>query len=601
MLKIFKYLRKIDYLFILFIITFVVIQVWLELTMPDYTQKLTTLVSEVIQNNKLKEMGLTDELKEISMNDVWFNGGMMILCAFGAMVSAFVCGFFSSRVASSLSKNLRDNLFLKVNGFSQKEINQFSTPSLITRTTNDVVQIQNFFAMGLQLMLRAPIMAIWAVFKITFTNVKWTLAAIIAVSVIIIFATLIMAFGISKFRNIQKLTDDLNDKTRENISGVRVIRAFNATDYQTKKFEDVNNKTYKNNMQVSILTSFMTPVMMLVMNGLTLSIYWIGAFLIKESPENASVLLGEMTAFASYSMQIVMSFMMLVFLFIILPRTVVSAKRINEVLDKNTSITDGNYIDDTNLNDGVSIEFKNVSFSYGDEEKYSLIDLNFEIEKGKTTAIIGPTGSGKTTIVNLISRLYDATKGEILVNGINVKDYKINDLESKIAVASQKAMMLKGTIKDNICYGDDSNKTEEEKEESLNKAIRVSQSNFIFDDSLGTLKEVSQGGTNFSGGQKQRLSIARTLYKDSSVMIFDDTFSALDFKTDMLVRKGINDEYKNKTVIIIAQRIGTVKNADKIIVLNDGRIDSIGTHDELIKNSELYKDIALSQLEKEEL
>ena len=601
MLKIFKYLRKIDYLFILFIITFVVIQVWLELTMPDYTQKLTTLVSEVIQNNKLKEMGLTDELKEISMNDVWFNGGMMILCAFGAMISAFVCGFFSSRVASSLSKNLRDNLFLKVNGFSQKEINQFSTPSLITRTTNDVVQIQNFFAMGLQLMLRAPIMAIWAVFKITFTNVKWTLAAIIAVSVIIIFATLIMAFGISKFRNIQKLTDDLNDKTRENISGVRVIRAFNATDYQTKKFEDVNNKTYKNNMQVSILTSFMNPVMMLVMNGLTLSIYWIGAFLIKESPENASVLLGEMTAFASYSMQIVMSFMMLVFLFIILPRTVVSAKRINEVLDKNTSITDGNYIDDTNLNDGVSIEFKNVSFSYGDEDKYSLIDLNFEIEKGKTTAIIGPTGSGKTTIVNLISRLYDATKGEILVNGINVKDYKINDLESKIAVASQKAMMLKGTIKDNICYGDDSNKTEEEKEESLNKAIRVSQSNFIFDDSLGTAKEVSQGGTNFSGGQKQRLSIARTLYKDSSVMIFDDTFSALDFKTDMLVRKGINDEYKNKTVIIIAQRIGTVKNADKIIVLNDGRIDSIGTHDELIKNSELYKDIALSQLEKEEL
>ena len=601
MLKIFKYLRKIDYLFILFIITFVVIQVWLELTMPDYTQKLTTLVSEVIQNNKLKEMGLTDELKEISMNDVWFNGGMMILCAFGAMISAFVCGFFSSRVASSLSKNLRDNLFLKVNVFSQKEINQFSTPSLITRTTNDVVQIQNFFAMGLQLMLRAPIMAIWAVFKITFTNVKWTLAAIIAVSVIIIFATLIMAFGISKFRKIQKLTDDLNDKTRENISGVRVIRAFNATDYQTKKFEDVNNKTYKNNMQVSILTSFMNPVMMLVMNGLTLSIYWIGAFLIKESPENASVLLGEMTAFASYSMQIVMSFMMLVFLFIILPRTVVSAKRINEVLDKKTSITDGNYIDDNNLNDGVSIEFKNVSFSYGDEEKYSLIDLNFEIEKGKTTAIIGPTGSGKTTIVNLISRLYDATKGEILVNGINVKDYKINDLESKIAVASQKAMMLKGTIKDNICYGDDSNKTEEEKEESLNKAIRVSQSNFIFDDSLGTSKEVSQGGTNFSGGQKQRLSIARTLYKDSSVMIFDDTFSALDFKTDMLVRKGINDEYKNKTVIIIAQRIGTVKNADKIIVLNDGRIDSIGTHDELIKNSELYKDIALSQLEKEEL
>ena len=600
MLKLFKYLSKKDLIFMLFIVAFVVAQVALELTMPDFTQKLTTLVSDVIQNNKLRSAGLTEEIVEVSMNDVWFNGGMMILCAFGAMLSSFACGFFSSRVASSLSRNLRNQLFLKVNGFSQTEINKFSTPSLITRTTNDVVQIQNFFAMGLQLLLRAPIMAIWAVVKITFTNVRWTVAAVIAVGVILVFATVIMIFGISRFRKIQKLTDDLNDKTRENISGVRVIRAFNAEEYQTKKFEDVNTKTYKNNTQVAVLTSFMNPVMTLVMNGLTLAIYWIGAYLIKETPENTSLLLGEMTAFASYAMQIVMSFMVLVFLFIILPRTVVSANRINEVLDQEITIKDGNYIDNNSNNNGSSIVFNNVSFSYTNDDKYNVSDLSFEIEKGKTTAIIGPTGSGKTTIVNLLSRMYDVTKGEILIDGINVKDYKINDLESKIAIASQKAMMLKGTVLDNITYGD-SDSNIELRNKKLDKALKVSQSNFIIEDQKGLEKEVAQGGTNFSGGQKQRLSIARTLYKDSNILVFDDTFSALDFKTDMLVRKGINDEYKDKTIIIIAQRIGTIKNADKIIVLNDGKIDSIGTHEELINKSELYKDIALSQLEKEEL
>ncbi len=600
MLKLFKYLSKKDLIFMLCIVAFVVAQVALELTMPDFTQKLTTLVSDVIQNNKLRSAGLTLEIVEVSMNDVWFNGGMMILCAFGAMLSSFACGFFSSRVASSLSRNLRNQLFLKVNGFSQAEINKFSTPSLITRTTNDVVQIQNFFAMGLQLLLRAPIMAIWAVVKITFTNVRWTVAAVIAVGVILVFATVIMIFGISRFRKIQKLTDDLNDKTRENISGVRVIRAFNAEEYQTKKFEDVNTKTYKNNTQVAVLTSFMNPVMTLVMNGLTLAIYWIGAYLIKETPENTSLLLGEMTAFASYAMQIVMSFMVLVFLFIILPRTVVSANRINEVLDQEITIKDGNYIDNNSNNNGSSIVFNNVSFSYTNDDKYNVSDLSFEIEKGKTTAIIGPTGSGKTTIVNLLSRMYDVTKGEILIDGINVKDYKINDLESKIAIASQKAMMLKGTVLDNITYGD-SDSNIELRNKKIDKALKVSQSNFIIEDQKGLEKEVAQGGTNFSGGQKQRLSIARTLYKNSNILVFDDTFSALDFKTDMLVRKGINDEYKDKSIIIIAQRIGTIKNADKIIVLNDGKIDSIGTHEELINKSELYKDIALSQLEKEEL
>jgi ATP-binding cassette subfamily B protein len=307
-----------------------------------------------------------------------------------------------------------------------------------------------------------------------------------------------------------------------------------------------------------------------------------------------------MTAFASYAMQIVMSFMVLVFLFIILPRTVVSANRINEVLDQEITIKDGNYIDNNSNNNGSSIVFNNVSFSYTNDDKYNVSDLSFEIEKGKTTAIIGPTGSGKTTIVNLLSRMYDVTKGEILIDGINVKDYKINDLESKIAIASQKAMMLKGTVLDNITYGD-SDSNIELRNKKIDKALKVSQSNFIIEDQKGLEKEVAQGGTNFSGGQKQRLSIARTLYKNSNILVFDDTFSALDFKTDMLVRKGINDEYKDKTIIIIAQRIGTIKNADKIIVLNDGKIDSIGTHEELINKSELYKDIALSQLEKEEL
>ena len=550
-----------------------------------YTQQLTKIISTAQASGS-----------EINMADVWFNGGMMALCALGSMVSAFICGFLSARVAASLSRNVRKALFFKVNDFSQKEINDFSTPSLITRTTNDVVQLQNFFSMGFQLMLKAPIMALWAILKISTTNMSWTLAAIIAVGIMLIFSIIVIIFGISRFRKIQTLTDELNDRTRENVSGVRVIRAFNAESYQTDKFEKVNSNVYKNNMEVNLLTGMLNPVLTLVMNGLTLSIFWIGAYLINDATstiERAN-LMGEMTAFSSYDMQIVMSFMMLVFLFIILPRTFVSARRINEVLDKDISIVDGNNEVKTS---GGNIEFKNVSFSYNGDDKYSVKNLSFEIEKGKTTAIIGPTGSGKTTIVNLISRLYDVTSGEIIVDGINIRDYKIEDLENKISIASQKAMLIKGDIKSNITYGNKG----EINQKRLNKAIEVSQSSFIMQDEKGLDKEVAQGGSNFSGGQKQRLSIARSLYKDADILIFDDTFSALDYKTDMLVRKGIKEEFSDKTVIIIAQRIGTIKNADKIIVLNEGAVDSIGTHDTLLETSSLYKEIALSQLEKEEL
>ena len=585
MLKLLKYLSKRNLLQLFFIAVFVVCQVWLELTMPDYTQQLTKIISTAQANGT-----------DINMADVWFNGGMMILCALGSMVSAFICGFLSARVAAALSRNVRKALFFKVNDFSQKEINDFSTPSLITRTTNDVVQLQNFFSMGFQLMLKAPIMALWAILKISTTNMSWTLAAIIAVAIMLLFSIIVIIFGISRFRKIQTLTDELNDRTRENVSGVRVIRAFNAEQYQTKKFESVNSNVYKNNMEVNILTGMLNPILTLVMNGLTLSIFWIGAYLINDSTstlERAN-LMGEMTAFSSYAMQIVMSFMMLVFLFIILPRTVVSAKRINEVLDKEITIKDGK---NETLVKGGNIEFKNVSFSYNGDDKYSLKNLSFEIEKGKTTAIIGPTGSGKTTIVNLLARLYDTSSGDILVDGINVRDYKIDDLENKISIASQKAMLIKGDIRSNITYGSKGDIDLDK----LNLAINVSQSEFILNDEKGLDKEVSQGGSNFSGGQKQRLSIARALYKDSDILVFDDTFSALDYKTDMLVRKGINENYKDKTVIIIAQRIGTIKNADKIIVLNEGMVDSIGTHESLLETSSLYKEIALSQLEKEEL
>ncbi len=591
MLHLFKYLRKKDWIYMLIALVLIVIQVALELTIPDYTKQLTIIVQSGAN----------------SMDEVWKNGGLMLLCALGSLICAVICSYFISKVASSFSKNLRENLFNKITNFSNSEMNNFSTPSLITRTTNDVMQMQNFMAIGVQMLFKAPIMAIWAICKVAKTDIRWTTATIICICIIVICVAILVAICLPRFRKIQKLTDELNDVTRENVTGVRVVRAFNAENYQEKKFEKVNDEITKTSLFSNKAMGLMSPIMNVCMNGLTLAIYWIGALLINEisiADYSGNIkdfvlakadVIANMTVFTSYAMQIVMSFMLLIVVFIILPRTIISGNRIWEVLKTNPSINDG--INDVTTNQIGTIEFKNVSFAYSAESEASIKNISFKVNKGETLAIIGATGSGKTSIINLIPRFYDATAGEVFVDGINVKDYKIKELRNKIAIASQKAALFKGTIKDNIVYGS-KNKINEEK---IALAIDVSKSDFIAELEKGIDSEVAQGGTNFSGGQKQRISIARALYKDAEIMIFDDTFSALDYKTDMLVRKGIKENLREKTVIIIAQRIGTIMNADKIIVLDEGEIVGIGSHEELLNNCAVYKEIALSQLSKEEL
>lgn len=464
------------------------------------------------------------------------------------------------------------------------------------------MQVQNFMAMGVQLLFKAPIMAIWAICKISTSNIKWTTAVLIGVVIMVICVAILVGVCLPRFRKIQKLTDDLNNVMRENVAGVRVVRAYNAEDYQEQKFEKVNDDITKNNLFASRSMGIMSPLITLIMNVLVLSIYWIGAILINDIPltSEASVLervgvVGNMTAFSQYALQVVMAFMMLIVIFIILPRTIISARRISEVLKTNPSMSFGDVTQSQNQGE---IEFRNVCFSYPDssEGEKVLTDISFKVEKGQTLAIIGATGSAKTSLINLIPRLYDVSNGEVLVDGVDVRDYDEKVLRDKISVASQKAVLFKGSIKDNITYG-----AKEYDEKKLCDAIQISQSNFINDLEDGVQHEVAQGGTNFSGGQKQRISIARAIYKDAEIMIFDDTFSALDYKTDMLVRKAIKEKLGDKTIIIVAQRIGTIKDCDQIIVLDEGKIAGIGTHTQLLENCNVYKEIALSQLSKEEL
>lgn len=588
MLSLFKNLKKKDWFLIAISIGLIVVQVWLELKMPDYTGNLTVMVQK----------------ESATMREVWINGGMMLACACGSLISAIICSILISHVASSFSMTLREKLFNKISDFSDAEMKKFSVPSLITRTTNDVMQMQNFMAMGVQLLFKAPIMAIWSICKISTTNIKWTLAVVISVAIIVICVGILVGLCLPRFRKIQKLTDEINNLTRENISGVRVVRAFNAEGYQENKFETTNEEITKTNLFTSRAMGFLNPVMTIVMNGLTLAIYFIGALLINKialsgdilSAINArSAIVGDMVKFTSYAMRVISAFMMLIIIFIILPRTLVSGKRIAEVLNTDISIKNGSIAKSDNLGE---IEFKDVSFSYPDSEnaENALSNISFKVKKGETLAIIGATGSSKTTLINLIPRFYDTSSGEVLVDGINVKDYNETVLRDKIAIASQKAVLFKGSILENITYG-----TNEYDEEKVKKVIEISHSDFISDMEKGVESEVAQGGTNFSGGQKQRLSIARTLYKDSEILIFDDTFSALDYKTDMLVRKSIKENLINKTIIIVAQRIGTIKDADKIIVLDEGKIVGMGKHNELLENCKIYKEIALSQLSKEEL
>ncbi len=581
MFKLFRYLQKEDWLSIFFIVGFVVLQVWLDLTMPDYTMKLTSAVSG----------------GGVTMNDVWVNGGMMLLCAFGSMVCTFICGYLCARLSSSFSKRVRSKLNDKICSFSPTEMKKFSIPSLITRTTNDVNQIQMFVAVGLQILIKAPILAIWAVTKISQTSIEWTMATLICVVILVALVGLIVCIVLPKFKKVQKLIDNLNNATRENISGVRVVRAFNAEDYQEKKFEKNNKELTDNQLFTSKATGTLMPIMTLCMNGLTLAIYWIGAILINQAERlERATLIGNMTAFTQYALQVVMAFIMLIAIFIILPRAMVSAKRINEVLDTKISMHDGNV---TNGKTQGEIEFRDVSFKYFDGASNVISDISFKVNKGETVAIIGATGSGKTTLIDLIPRFNDATGGEVLVDGVNVKEYKQEVLNNKIAVVSQKACLFKGDIKSNITYGCDEEIPDDD--ERIKLALDISQSNFVSNLEKGIHSPVAQGGTNFSGGQKQRLSIARAVFKDAEIIIFDDSFSALDYKTDMMVRKNLKEKLSDKTIIIVAQRIGTIRHADKILVLEDGKIVGKGTHEELIKNCNTYKEIALSQLSKEEL
>lgn len=581
-MKILKSFTKKDWVFMFFALGFIVAQVWLDLTMPDFTANLTKEVSQ----------------GDLTMSNILYNGGMMLLCALGSLACSLACGFLVAKIASSFAKNTRNNLFEKISSFSAEELNNFSVPSLITRTTNDVDQLHRFVSMGLQLLIKAPILAVWAICKISASSIEWTLATAICVLVIILVVTVVILLCIPRFNKVQKLTDDLNNATRENLSGIRVVRAFNAEEYQEQKFEQANQSLTKNQLFTSKVTGIISPVLTICMNGLTLAIYWIGAILINNAilSEKATII-GNMTAFTQYALQVVMAFMMLVMMFVILPRVMVSAKRINQVLKTSPKIVDGN--SKKVKKTSKQIEFQNVSFKFPDGAANALEKINFRIAKGQTVAIIGATGSGKTTLLDLLTRVYDVSSGKILVDGKNIKDYPLQQLEQKFAIANQKAVLFKGSIKSNITYGID--EQIDDNDPKLHDALKIACADFVYDLPKQIDSEVAQGGTNFSGGQKQRLSIARAVFKDTEIMAFDDTFSALDYKTDALVRKNIKQNLSDKTTIIIAQRIGTIMNADKIIVLDQGKIVGIGKHKQLLKDCEVYKQIALSQLSKEEL
>lgn len=584
MIKLLKNLPKRNWLMMLFAIGFVVLQVWLDLTIPDYMADITALVQ-------------TDGSK---MADIMVAGGKMLLCAFGSLAATVVVAIISSRIASDFSAVLRAKLFNKVQGFSMEEIGRFSTASLITRSTNDVTQVQMFVTMGFQVLIKAPILAIWAVCKISAKSWQWTFSTGVAVAVLLIIVGLCVSIALPKFKKLQELTDDINRVTRENITGINVVRAYNAEKYQENKFETANNNLTKTQLFTSRTMSFMMPGIQLIMSGLPLAIYWIGAYLINKADMMSKItLFSDMVTFSSYAMQIVMAFMMMVMVFIILPRASVAAKRINEVLDTEATIEDG----DKDIKDsGIrgEIEFKNVNFKYPDAEDYVLSDISFSVKKGETLAIIGATGCGKSTVINLIPRFYDVTEGEVLVDGVNVKDYKQKELRNKIGYVSQKATLFGGTVKSNIAYGD--NGKDGFMESDIVDSVYVAQaSEFVEKMGEGYDSYIAQGGGNLSGGQKQRLSIARAVCRHPEIFIFDDSFSALDYRTDRALRSALKKECADATKIIVAQRIGTIRDADKIIVLENGTIAGMGKHDELMKNCEVYRQIAYSQLSKEEL
>ena len=581
MFKLFKNFTKKDYFLILSCIVLIVAQVWLDLKLPDYMSAITRLV----------------QTENSTMSEILKQGAYMLLCAFGSLTSAIIVGYLASKLSANFSLNLRSKIFKKVSLFSLEEMKKFQTSSLITRTTNDVTQIEMLISMGLQMLIKAPIMAFWAISKILDKSFELSILTFGCVLVLLITIITLMIIVLPRFEKVQKLIDKVNGVMRENLTGIRVIRAFNAEEFQQDRFENVNKTLTDNQLFNQRCFSILNPVMSLVMHGLTLGIYFIGAILIEKAGFLDKItIFSNVVVFSSYGMQVIMSFLMLAMIFMIWPRAQVSARRINEILDCNISIKDGDVKNGTSVG---TVEFKNVSFKYPDAMEYILEDISFKVNKGETVAFIGSTGSGKSTLINLVPRFYDVTLGEVLVDGVNVKDYEQYSLNNKIGYVSQKAVMFTGSILDNVRYGDSGTDITIDK---VKEAIDVAQGTEFVSKMSNTYKShISRGGTNISGGQKQRLSIARAIAKSPEIYIFDDSFSALDYKTDLTLRTELKKYTKDATCLIVAQRIGTIMNADKIIVLDKGKCVGIGTHKELLKNCEVYKQIALSQLSKEEL
>lgn len=584
MIKLFKNLRKQEWGLVALALVFIIAQVWLDLTLPDYMADITRMVQ-------------TDGS---TMNEILTAGGKMLLCALGSLVSAVLTAICAAKIATSFAAIIRSKLFSKVQSFSMEEIGHFSTASLITRSTNDVTQIQMLIAMGLQMLVKAPIMAVWAIMKISDKKWQWTFSTGVAVVVLLLIVGVCLMLVTPKFKKIQSLTDDLNRVTRENLTGLSVVRAYNAERYQENKFEKANDVLTNTNLFAHRTLSFMLPSIQIVMSGLTLAIYWIGAVLINDAGMVDKVqIFSDMMVFSQYAIQVVMAFMMLVMIFMILPRASVAAGRIQEVLETKLTVEDG--VGTHGKPDKAGeIVFDNVSFKYPDADECVLKDISFTAKKGETVALIGATGCGKSTVINLIPRFYDVTEGSVSVDGVNVKEYTQKGLRNKIGYVSQKATLFTGTIESNVAYGD--NGKDNASEEEIKKALDIAQAS-EFVDSLedGSKSYVAQGGSNFSGGQKQRMSIARAIARKPEILIFDDSFSALDYRTDKVLRKALSESCEDSTRIIVAQRIGTIRDADRIIVLEDGQIAGMGKHEELMQTCEVYQQIALSQLSKEEL
>jgi len=584
MVRLFRYMRRSDWALILCSVLFIVTQVFLDLKLPDYMAKITQLV----------------ESEGSQMEEILTNGGWMLLCGLGSLVSSIIVAAFAARVASNFSAELRRLQFDKVQSFSMTEFGRFSTASLITRSTNDITQLQMIIAMGLQAAVKAPITAVWALSKIAGKGWEWTTATGASVLVLVFMISIVMLFAVPRFRRIQGLTDNLNRVTRENLTGLRVVRAYNAERYEENKFEKANSELTENNLYANRVMAIMYPGMGLIMSGLSLAIYWIGAYLIEAAQMGDKItLFANMVVFINYAVQVVMAFMMLSMIFIMLPRASVAAKRIIEVIETKPSILDGS---NTQSDEGKvgEIEFRNVSFRYPEAAEYVLKDVSFTAHRGETVAFIGSTGSGKSTVLNLIPRFYDVTEGAVLVDGMDVRDYSQHALHNKFGYVPQRAILFSGTVSSNVSYGDSGKAATTE--EDVKQAVEIAQSRDFVEQLPEQYEgEVARGGMNLSGGQKQRLSIARAICRKPEIYLFDDSFSALDYKTDRALRKALREQTKDSTTLIVAQRIGTIRDADRIVVLDEGSVVGIGTHDELMKTCKVYEEIALSQLSKEEL